>query len=127
MSLKLVALMTHVHTEPLPAKRRGRWRMLILTWMVYACFGITGGSLPPLVGAVTSDLVLSSTQMGLVLGAWQLIYIGTASPLGAVVDRFGVRRSMAVGLAVVWISLLLRAAAVGRSSQVDGFRPQDVC
>ena len=67
--------------------------MLALTWLVYACFGIVGGSLPPLVGSVTGDLALSSTQMGLVLGAWQLMYIGTATPLGALVDRFGARRS----------------------------------
>ena len=86
--------------------------MLALTWLVYACFGIVGGSLPPLVGSVTGDLALSSTQMGLVLGAWQLMYIGTATPLGALVDRFGARRSMGVGLGIVLLSLLLRAAAI---------------
>ena len=86
--------------------------MLGLTWLAYVSFGITAGSLPPLVGAITEDLGISSTQMGLVLGAWQLIYIGTASPLGAAVDRFGVRRSVGAGLLVIWLSLVLRAAAV---------------
>ncbi len=89
-----------------------RWLMLALVWLAYASFGLTTGSLPPLVGSITGDLGISSTQMGLVLGAWQLVYIGTAAPLGAAVDRFGVRRSIGAGLAVVWLSLALRGLAV---------------
>ena len=88
-----------------------RWRMLALIWLVYACFGITVGSLPPLVSFITEDLGLSSTQMGLVLGAWQLVYIFTASPLGTIVDKFGVRRSIIAGLLIILISLVTRAAA----------------
>ncbi|MDE2765676.1 MAG: MFS transporter [Chloroflexota bacterium] len=94
------------------ARPPSRWLMLGLVWVAYASFGLTTGSLPPLVGSITTDLGISSTQMGVVLGAWQLVYIGTAAPLGAVVDRFGVRRSVGVGLAVIWLSLALRGLAV---------------
>ena len=94
------------------AKAPSRWLMLALVWLAYASFGLTAGSLPPLVGSITDDLGVSSTQMGLVLGAWQLVYIGTATPLGAAVDRFGVRRSVGAGLVVIWLSLALRGLAV---------------
>ena len=45
------------------------------------------------------------------LGVWQLVYIFTALPLGAAVDRLGVRRAVALALVVITLSLALRAAA----------------
>ena len=51
-------------------------------------------------------------QMGVILGIWQLVYIGTSSPLGTLVDRWGVRRSMAAGLFLILLSLILRGLAV---------------
>lgn len=57
------------------------------------------------------DLDLSGSQMGLVLGGWQLLYVFTAVPLGSAVDRLGVRRSVTLALVVIIASLALRAAA----------------
>jgi len=54
---------------------------------------------------------MTSGQMGLVLGAWQLVFIGTASLLGSMIDCIGVRRAMALGLALL-LSMLLRGLAV---------------
>ena len=88
-----------------------RWRMLALGWLVYFAFGIATASLAPLVSPVMADLGLSSAQMGLVLGAWQLVYIFTALPLGAAVDRLGVRRSVALALVVIILSMTLRTTA----------------
>jgi len=89
-----------------------RWLMLALLWLLYASFGITTGTIPPLVGPILEDLNMTHSQMGLVLGAWQLVYIGTASPLGTLVDRLGVRRSLGIGIILVWLSLVLRGLAV---------------
>jgi MFS family permease len=86
--------------------------MLALVWLVYACFGITTGSIPPLVTTIMADLSITSGQMGLILGAWQFVYILTASPLGAMVDRFGAKRSIGVGVLVILASLVLRGLAV---------------
>ena len=86
--------------------------MLALIMGVYAAFGMTAGSIPPLVGTIIDDLEMTSGQMGLVLGAWQLIFIGTASPLGTLVDRIGERKAIAIGLLVVLASLVLRGLAV---------------
>ncbi|MDE0230508.1 MAG: MFS transporter [Spirochaetaceae bacterium] len=88
-----------------------RWRMLALGWLAYCAFGMAVGSLAPLVSPIMGDLGLSSGRMGLVLGVWQLVYVFTAIPLGVAVDRLGVRRSVALALAVIILSLLLRAAA----------------
>ncbi len=85
--------------------------MLALVWLVYFSFGLTTGSIPPLVSPILEDLGMTSSQMGLVLGAWQLVYIGTASPLGTLVDRLGVRRSLALGTLVMLLSLVARGAA----------------
>ena len=88
-----------------------RWLMLGLVWLLYASFGITQGSIPPVAGLVIEDLGITYSQMGLVLGFWQLVYIGTSLPLGHLVDRLGVRRSLGIGILFVWFSLCLRGLA----------------
>ena len=85
--------------------------MLALGWLAYCAFGIAVGSLAPLVSPIMRDLGLSSARMGLVLGVWQLVYVFTAIPLGVAVDRLGVRRSVALALVAIILSLVLRAAA----------------
>ena len=89
-----------------------RWVILFLLWLLYASFGVTAATIPPLVDPIIKDLNMSFSQMGLILGAWQFVYIFTASPLGALVDRLGVRRSLGIGIIIVWVSLVLRGFAV---------------
>ena len=85
--------------------------MLGLVWLLYASFGITSGTIAPLVDPIIDDLGMTYSQMGLVLGAWQLVYIATAYPLGALIDKLGVRRSLGIGIFIVWLSLVLRGVA----------------
>ncbi|MDP6102849.1 MAG: MFS transporter, partial [Dehalococcoidia bacterium] len=94
-----------------PSKSPLRWLMLGLMWLLYASFGITSGTIAPLVGPIVDDLDMTYSQMGLVLGAWQLVYIVTAYPLGVLIDKLGVRRSLGIGVLVVWLSLVLRGVA----------------
>ena len=98
----------HATTEANPY----RWVILFLLWLLYASFGVTAATIPPLVDPIINDLNMSYSQMGLILGAWQFVYIFTASPLGAIVDRLGVRRSLGIGIIIVWVSLVLRGLAV---------------
>jgi cyanate permease len=88
-----------------------RWAMLAGVWLVYFCFGSTAAAIAPLVSRITSELDLSHTQMGSILGAWQLVYIGAAIPCGALLDRIGPRRGLALGALVVAISGILRGIA----------------
>ena len=95
-----------------PSSHSIRWLMLAGVWLIYFCFGLTVTSLAPLVRPVTQDLGMSYAEMGSVLGAWQLVYIVTALPCGALVDRFGLRRSLLLCSLVMGLSFILRAYAV---------------
>lgn len=85
--------------------------MLAGLWLAYWSFGLVSGGIPPLVGPISEELGLSRSAMGSVLGAWPLVYIALAIPAGALIDRFGLRRSLAAGIALVALSGLLRAFA----------------
>jgi CP family cyanate transporter-like MFS transporter len=88
-----------------------RLRMLALAGMAYGCFGLGVASIPPLVDPIIRDLEMTSGQMGMVLGVWQLVFIGVGSPLGSLVDRWGARRAIVLGLGLMLLSLLLRGLA----------------
>jgi cyanate permease len=88
-----------------------RWVMLALLWLAYASFGVVSASVAPLVTPITRDLGISYAQMGAVLGAWQLTYIGVAYGAGRLIDRIGLRRAIGAGVLIVALSGLLRAAA----------------
>lgn len=83
--------------------------MLAGVWLVYFCFGLSTMSLAPLVAPVTRDLGMSHAEMGLVLGGWQLVYIATAAPCGAVTDRWGPRIGLLLSALFVAASGFLRA------------------
>ncbi len=87
--------------------------MLGLIWLLYVCFGIVTQSLAPLVTQVSTDLGLSYTQVGTVLGAWQITYIGVAFFAGTTIDRIGLRRSLGIGILLVGLSAVLRGLATG--------------
>lgn len=78
---------------------------------VYVTFGVVLASMAPLVDEVSADLGLSRAAMGSILGAWALIYIGTAIPAGAWIDRVGLRRGVTHGIALMTLSSILRAVA----------------
>ncbi len=89
-----------------------RWAMLFGVWLVYFAFGLTTVSMAPLVTPIVRDLSMSHAEMGLVLGGWQLVYIATAAPCGAVIDRLGPRAGLLLSAGFIALSGLLRANAV---------------
>ena len=70
--------------------------MLPGVWLLYFCFGMTVTSLATPVRPITYEINMNYTEMGRVLGALQLVYIATALPCGAMVDRLGLRRSLLI-------------------------------
>ena len=94
-----------------PPESGRRWAMLAGLWLAYTSFGLVSGGIPPLVGPVSEDLHLSRSAMGSVMGAWPLVYIAVSVPAGALIDRFGLRRSLAVGIVLVALSGIMRAVA----------------
>lgn len=90
-----------------------RWVMLAGVWLVYFCFGLTIAQMAPLVGDIKRDLGLNNSEMGTILGAWPLVYIATAIPCGALLDRIGPRRAMALAGFVMALSSVMRGLSDG--------------
>ena len=82
--------------------------MLALLWLLYITFGLVSRSIFPLVTPILADLELSYSQMGLILGSWQLTYIFAALVAGTILDRWGVRKSIFAGAIVIGLSASLR-------------------
>lgn len=99
--------------EDRPEDRPYRWVMLALLWSLYASFGLISRAVFPLVTPLLQDLGLTYTQMGVVLGSWQLTYILAALAAGTVLDRWGVRRCLLAGAVLMGLSGGFRFFAVG--------------
>jgi len=91
---------------------RYRWAMLALAWATYFCFGLISFSLAPLATPIMSELQLTYTQFGIAAGAWPLIYIASAYPVGIIIDRLGLKKSLSVGILVVASSVIMRSYAI---------------
>ena len=86
-----------------------RWLILFGLWLAYMTFGAIVSSLAPLVPIIRADLGISNSQMGSILGAWQVIYIFSAIPAGILLDRIGGRWALIIGLSFLAISACGRA------------------
>jgi len=96
-----------------PYEMKYRWVMLTLVSLLYACFGYVQRSMSPLVTPIIKDLNISYSQMGIILGAWQLTYVIMATIGGTVIDRFGIRKSLLFGIFVIGLSAAFRYFASG--------------
>ncbi len=96
-----------------PSRQGHRWVMLGGVWLLYFSFGLTVAALAPLVRVIVDELGISHGAMGSVLGAWPLVYIAAAIPCGALLDRMGPRRALAVAAVIIALSGALRGLADG--------------
>ncbi|MDH3715801.1 MAG: MFS transporter [Gammaproteobacteria bacterium] len=88
-----------------------RWLMLAGVWLLYFCFGLSMAALAPLVQPITHELDISHVVMGGVFGSWPLVYIASALPCGALLDRIGVRHGLFIGAVIIALSGILRSFA----------------
>ncbi len=89
-------------------ERPYRWVMLSLLWFLYMAFGLISRAISPLITPIIRDLHISYSQMGLILGAWQLTYIAVAIIGGTIIDKWGIRKSLLVGTLIIGLSSILR-------------------
>jgi cyanate permease len=82
--------------------------MLVLLWLLYVCFGLVSRAIFPLVTPILNDLRITYSQMGFILGSWQLTYITIALVAGSIMDRWGVRKSLFAGALIIGLSSSLR-------------------
>jgi cyanate permease len=99
--------------EPASTPDQANWPMLALGWTIYFSFGMGVASLVPLVSILRAELGLSYTQLGTLLGAWQLVFMAAAAPAGWMIDRYGPKRVLVVAAFVVATALTLRGVAGG--------------
>jgi predicted MFS family arabinose efflux permease len=90
-----------------------RWVLFSAMCAVYFAFGVILLAIPPMVSEVRTDLGISRGMLGFALGAWALLYIVTAPPAGQLIDRLGLRRSLAAGALLVSASAAMQAFAHG--------------
>jgi MFS transporter, CP family, cyanate transporter len=96
-----------------------RWIMLFLLWLLYIAFGLVARSITPLITPILNDLRMSYSQMGFILGSWQLTYIPVALVAGAILDRWGVRKSIFAGALIIGLSASIRYYAAGFITMVQ--------
>ena len=56
---------------------------------------------------------MSYSQMGIILGSWQLTYIIVAVIAGAILDKWGIRKSLFIGTVIISLSAALRYFPIG--------------
>lgn len=94
-------------------QRPYRWVILILLWLLYASFGLVSRSIFPLITPILNDLYISYSEMGFILGSWQLTYILVALVAGTILDKWGVRKSIFAGALIIGLSASSRYYANG--------------
>lgn len=99
-----------------PESYNGRWWMLLGVWLLYLSFGLNIAALAPLVPVIESDLGMSHSAMGRVLGAWQFVFILSAIPCGILLDRLGPRWAMLGGALLMAVSAFWRSIATDEIS-----------
>ena len=85
--------------------------LLFGVWLLYGAFGLVATSLAPLAVLIIPDLSLTHAQMGMIMGAWQLVYIFSAVPSGVLLDRIGPQKALAIGGVLIALSAAARAFA----------------
>jgi sugar phosphate permease len=103
---------TGIHTlgvaETEVSGSRYRWVMLFSVWLLYVTFGLISRAMAPLTTPILKDLNITYSQMGLILGTWQLTYIFVAIIAGAIIDKWGVRLALMAGTMLMGLSAVLR-------------------
>jgi predicted MFS family arabinose efflux permease len=96
-----------------PGRDLHRWVLFGAMCGIYLVFGMVLLAIPPMVAQVRADLGISRGMLGFALGAWALLYIFTAPPMGRIIDRLGLRLSLTAGSLLIAVSALTQACAQG--------------
>jgi cyanate permease len=77
--------------------------------LVYFAFGLILSSIPPLVTTIATDLSMTYSEVGIIMGSVILMYIPLSIPIGGIIDRIGQTRMIVVGLLIIGASTILRS------------------
>ncbi len=79
--------------------RQWAWAMLALAWLVYAYFGAMASSLAPILPLIEPISESVPPRAACCSAPIPLLYVAAWFAVGRLSDSFGVKRSVAVGLA----------------------------
>jgi len=83
----------------------------LLLWVCGAGLRLSVLAVPPVISLIQSDLKLSGTQIGILTGIPVILFAIAAAPGSLLIERIGVRWTLASGLAVTALGSGLRALA----------------
>ncbi len=108
---------------PYPSPRARRMRVLALTLLMVAgtVNYLDRSALSIGNSSIRASLHLSDAEMGLLLSAFAVAYGVAQLPVGVLIDRYGPRRVMTVGL-MLWSAAQMLAGFVGSLGQFVGAR-----
>lgn len=99
-------------------KYRWRWVILGAAWVTYAVSTMNRLNLSPVAPLIMNDLRFTHTQIGLFMTALYVGSVITIIPIGAVVDKAGLRHSTAFGLSVSGLFTLI---FIRMNTFIEGF------
>ena len=95
-----------------PAQRWWRYRIFVLTWLVYAGFYLCRKNMSVVMPLLMEDLGYTEVQLGWTIFGYSLIYMLGQFANGMLSDRFGPRLILGIGLLVsVATNLVMGIAA----------------
>jgi MFS family permease len=97
-----------------------RWTALVLVFLTRSSMGFQFGAIPAAQSLIVADLGLSYAQFGLVFGLYMLPGVVFAAPGGLIGQRFGERRVVIGGLALMAVGSVMTALAGGFATATTG-------
>jgi MFS family permease len=97
-----------------------RWAALVLVFLTRSSMGFQFGAIPAAQSLIVADLGLSYAQFGLVFGLYMLPGVVFAAPGGLIGQRFGERRVVIGGLALMAVGSVTTALAGGFATATTG-------
>jgi len=95
-----------------------KWFMLAQFWLLYFTFGMIRSAISPLITPIAQELSLTNSQIGTILGIFMIAYVFLAIPIGIIIDKVGIKRSMLVGVSLLTLSGILRSFAYNYESML---------
>jgi CP family cyanate transporter-like MFS transporter len=89
----------------------GEWKVLCLLWLGGICMRLTVMAVPPVIPLIRSDLKMSETEVGILIGLPLVIWALAAVPGSLMIARFGATSTITAGLLLTGLGGASRAGA----------------
>jgi cyanate permease len=95
-----------------------KWIMLALFWLLYFTFGMIRSAISPLIAPIAQELKLTNSQIGTILGIFMIAYVFLSIPIGIIIDKVGIKKSILIGVSLLTLSGILRSFATNYTTML---------